>query len=129
MGVRGYDPGRIISRTGRCQNCIHFDIEEKAASHFRHCVERDRKVLAEKGCQPEGIREHIQNLERAVRDVFGAVGFCTIRDKRTDDGVAGDFTAFNYRCDKWNGRVIISPQDAALDSRAEEVLANLKKGR
>ena len=127
MGVKGANPGLTIERLRRCQNCIHFDIGEKAQSYFEHCIARDRKTLKAQGCDDAGIRKHIGSLYRGIRDKLGAVGVCQAKDKRTDSDAHGDFTAFHFQCDTWSGHLILTPQEAALDPSAAEVMANLKK--
>ena len=127
MGVKGANPGLTIERLRRCQNCVHFDTEEKAKTYFDHCIERDKKTLKAKGCDDAGIRKHIGSLHRGIRDKLGAVGVCQAKDKRTDPDAHGDFTAFHFMCDTWSGRIIVTPQEAASDPTAAEVMANLKK--
>lgn len=120
-------PGVTISRLRRCQNCLHFDIDEGAQKVFRHCIARDRRTLRQKGCSEEGIREHVTSLERGIRDQFGVVGVCSVKDKRTDEDRHGDFTAFQFQCDQWSGRIVLDAAEAAADPTAAEVYANLKK--
>lgn len=129
IGVKKRSSELTISRLRRCQNCLNFDHEEKAHAYFRHCVERDRATLRDNGCAEDGIREHIQKLESGLRDNFGAVGICLIRDKRaaTEEETPGDFVPFHFQCDSWAGRMIVTAQEAASDPSAAEVYANLKK--
>jgi hypothetical protein len=127
MGIKSSNPGLTVNRLRRCQNCIHFDIGEKAMSYFNHCVDRDRKNLRDQGCDEAGIEEHIQSINRGIRDRLGVVGVCQAKDKRTDDDAHGDFTAFHFQCNTWTGRMIVTPEEAAADPSAAEVMANLKK--
>lgn len=127
VGVESKSPQLTISRMRRCQNCVHFDIEDKARAIFDDCVARDRKTLAAQGCSKHGINLHVASLHRGIRDRLGAVGVCTIRDRRSDDGREGDFTAFHYQCDQWTGRIILTPQEASMDPSDQEVYNNLKK--
>ena len=120
-------PSIVIQRLRRCQNCLHFDTEEEAQKVFKHCVERDQKTLRLQGCSTGGIREHIRSLERGIRSNFGAVGVCTVKDRRTDEDRHGDFTAFQFQCDQWNGRIVLDAAEAAADPSAAEVYDNLTK--
>ena len=85
VGIASKSPQLTISRLRRCQNCLHFDIEDKALAVFKDCVARDRKVLEAKGCSKHGINLHVASLHRGIRQRLGAVGVCTVRDKRTDE--------------------------------------------
>lgn len=127
MGMKGTTPGLTITRLRRCQNCIHFDIGEKAQSFFKDCVARDKRTLKAQGCDEAGIRKHVGSLHRGIRDKLGAVGVCQIKDRRTDPDAHGDFTAFHFQCDSWSGRIVVTPQEAASDPSAAEVMANLTK--
>jgi hypothetical protein len=127
VGINAKSPQLTISRLRRCQNCLHFDIDDKARAVFKDCLSKDRRILAAKGCSERGIQTHIGKLHRGIGDRLGAVGVCTIRDKRTDDGARGDFTAFHYQCDQWSGRIIVTPQEAAMDPSDMEVYSNLRK--
>lgn len=128
MGVKP-SSNLTITRKRRCQNCIHFDTEEKARTVFDYCIERDKKVLKEKGCHEKGIRLHIAKLHRGIKDQFrnGVVGICLVKDKRTDEGADSDFTAFQHLCDQYSGRIVISASEAAADPLSAEVYDNLKK--
>lgn len=131
MGVQGSSPDLTISRLRRCQNCIHFDTEEKALSYFNHCIERDKKTLRARGITDKGLVEHVKKLERGIRDQFGAIGICLIRDKRSNeadpDDPPGDFNPFHYQCDQWSGQIVVTAAEAAADPSAQEVFDNLKK--
>jgi hypothetical protein len=116
IGVKGSSPQLTVARTRRCQNCVHYDTGEKAQRYFRDCVKRDKRVLEERGCAPEGIREHVASLRRGILENLGAVGICLARDKRDDDGAAADFVSYKGQCEQWTGTIIVSAQEAAADA-------------
>ena len=106
MDVLGVDlgiPGREHMRTRRCQNCMAFDTAERAKMHFRHCVQRDKKLMEDQGKPGGFITVYIDKLKRTVLGNFEkrVVGYCLRRARRTDGGASHDFTTRDYLCDHW----------------------------
>jgi len=114
-------PNRTIGRLRRCGNCVHFNTEDKARSHYRQCRASDEQVFLSRGMSLDSVAKQLFRMDRIVLDGLGVVGLCTNRDARTDEQRSSDFCHHKYICDRWTGRVIFGPQDGPIDPLPEEV--------